>query len=419
VIKEPHVPLFYLVLCLSEAVDLIDPVLNGHHKRVAYIAYAIGLEMGLTSQEQDKLILAGLVHDCGALSLTERLDLLEFEHHRPNEHAELGYYLLKEFEPLSAEAQIVRYHHARWNQGQGSKSNGHEVPIGAHVVHLADRVAVLVNNQEEILGQAKRIREQIVGQSGRMFVPELVDIFSDLAAKEHFWLDATSSIIGSILARRTRLATVELSPAQLFSFAKLICQLIDFRSRFTATHSSGIAASASTLAKLVGFSERECHMMKVAGYFHDLGKLAVPTEILEKPGKLTEEEFSIIRSHTYHTYTILESIGDLDVINAWASFHHERLDGNGYPFHHKGGDLSLGSRIMAVADVLTAITEDRPYRQGMTHDEALNVLRRMAKDSALDSDIVSTLELHYDDVNSVRISKQAAAAKEYEEFGRV
>jgi len=157
-------------------------------------------------------------------------------------------------------------------------------------------------------------------------------------------------------------------------------------------------------------------MMKVAGHLHDLGKLAVPAEILEKPAKLTEEEFDIIKSHTFYTYSILETISDLDVINAWASFHHERLDGKGYPFRHKGEDLSLGSRIMAVADVFTAITEDRPYRKGMTSDRALQVLQQMAANSALDSGIVSLLTLHYNEIDSMRIDAQTAAMEEYQQF---
>lgn len=159
-------------------------------------------------------------------------------------------------------------------------------------------------------------------------------------------------------------------------------------------------------------------MMKIAGYLHNLGKLAVPLEILEKAAKLTEDEFNIIKSHTFYTCRILETISNLDVINTWASFYHERLDGKGYPFHHKGEDLSLGSRIMAVADVLTAVTEDRPHRKGMPSDGALQVLRQMAESSVLDSYVVSTLRLYYDEVNSVRIAARAAASKEYQEFGQ-
>jgi HD-GYP domain-containing protein (c-di-GMP phosphodiesterase class II) len=237
-----------------------------------------------------------------------------------------------------------------------------------------------------------------------------------LAPKEYFWLGVVSPSIDSILSNRVKLATIDLSIEDLLSLTKLFSHIIDFRSRFTATHSSGVAASAEALARFAGFSERECKMMRIAGYLHDLGKLAVPTEILEKPAKLTEEEFNVIRSHTFHTYRCLEPIGGLDLINTWASFHHERIDGTGYPFHHKGQDLSLGSRIMAVADVFTAITEDRPYRKGMTRDRALQLLRQMVENTALDSHIVSLLGLHFDEINSLRVAAQDVSFEEYQRF---
>lgn len=420
-IKEPRVQLLDLVLCLSNAMDLISPAVVNHHKQVACIAFNIATELGLSAEEQDNLLWAGLLHDSGALSLKDRIDTLEFEFgfkaRDPYKHAYLGYLLLKNFEPLSSVALIVRYHHLFWDEAGGSELEG-KVPLGSHILHLADRISVLINKQQEVLGQVKRIYEKIVEYSGKMFMPEAVDAFKSLAAKEYFWFDAASPSISSIIARGSRSATIELDTAGLLNLTNVFCHIIDFRSRFTATHSSGVAATAGAQAGFMGFSERECQMMKIAGRLHDLGKLAVPAEILEKPAKLTEDEFNIIKSHTFYTYRILETINELDVINTWASFHHERLNGKGYPFHYKGEDLSLGSRIMAVSDVFTAITEDRPYRKGMTSDKVLRVLEQMVDNSSLDSNIVSTLRLHFDEVNSIRIVAQAAAFKEYQEFGQ-
>lgn len=287
--------------------------------------------------------------------------------------------------------------------------------MGSHILHLADRIDVLINKQQEILGQVKGIVERIKEFSGKMFMPELVDAFMSLASKEYFWLSIVSPSIDSILNRFIS-TTIELNIENLLSLTKLFSHIIDFRSRFTAVHSSGVAATAEGLSRFAGFSERECKMMRIAGYLHDLGKLAVPVEILEKPAKLTEEEFNVIRSHTFYTYRILEPISGLDLINAWASLHHERMDGTGYPFHLKGQDLSLGSRIMAVADVFTALTEDRPYRRGMTRDRALEILREMAENSTLDPYVVSLLEFHFDDINSFRLSAQEASFEEYRRF---
>lgn len=98
-----HIPLFELVLCLAETVDLISQDLADHHKRVAYISFSIAREMGLTIEEQNNLVLAGLLHDSGGLSVKERLEALLFEAERPYQHAELGYRLYNKFKPLSSE----------------------------------------------------------------------------------------------------------------------------------------------------------------------------------------------------------------------------------------------------------------------------------------------------------------------------
>jgi HD-GYP domain-containing protein (c-di-GMP phosphodiesterase class II) len=410
-----NIPLFDLVTCLSGALDLVSQALADHHRQVAYIALSIAREYGLSEDQQEELVLAGALHDVGLFSLKEKLEARSFELEEPYRHAELGYLLLRVFEPFSDVATLVRFHHVPWDGGSGSHFKGMQVPIGSHILHLADRTVVLINRQQEVLGQVTGIVERIEQYSGKLFMPELVNTFKSLSQKDYIWLDVASPSIGSTLLRVIKLPTIELDVSGLLSLAKFFSHVIDFRSRFTATHSSGVAATAELLAKLAGFSERECQMMKVAGYLHDLGKLAVPAEILEKPAKLTVAEFNVIRSHTFHTYRTLEALSDLDIINAWASFHHERLDGSGYPFHLRGQDLPLGARLMAVADVFTAITEDRPYRKGMTSDAALQVLQQMADNSALDPSIVSLLELHFDEVDSARISAQAAAVKEYEQ----
>jgi len=416
-LRELQVPLFDLVMCLSNAVDLVSPAVVNHHKRVAYIASSIGEELGLPAGEKNDLLLAGMLHDIGALSLRERIETLQFEVEDPHKHAELGFLLLKMFKPFSAGvATLVRFHHVPWEKGEGSEFQGKQVPLGSHILHLADRVAVLVNNQQEILGQVKEICEVIEGRSGKMFVPELVNAFRSLATREYFWLDIVSQSVDLILYQGARLTTVKLDLESLLSLAKLFAQVIDFRSPFTATHSSGVATSAESLAEFLDFSERECRMMRIAGYLHDLGKLAVPPEILEKPAKLTPEEFNVIRSHTFYTCRTLERIDGLELVNAWAAFHHERLDGTGYPFHLKGEDLSLGSRIMAVADVFTAVTEDRPYRKGMTADRTLRILQGMAEDGALDPHVVSVLCEQFEEVNSARIAAQEAASASYLEL---
>lgn len=414
--SELRIGLFDLISCLSEAVDLVCPALVNHHERVAYIALSIGAGLNLPEKEKNELLLAGALHDIGAISLREKLDILQFETSGTRLHSELGYILLKSFAPLSGIADLVRFHHVSWSRGFGAEYKGNEVPVGSQILHLADRVAVLVKGQQEVLGQSDGICKKIREQSDRMFKPHLVEAFMELASREYFWFDLASPSINTILRRKATMETVITDMEGVFELAGLFRQVIDFRSRFTSTHSSGVSAAAYTLARLAKRSEQECMVVRAAGYLHDLGKLAVPKEILEKPAQLDGPERNIVKNHTYYTYRILETIPGLLEISSCAAFHHERLDGSGYPFHLTEKDISTAARIMAVADVFTAITEDRPYREGVSQDSALKILQDMARNAALDPDIVSLLGFYFEEVNAARISAQMAASREYEDI---
>jgi HD-GYP domain-containing protein (c-di-GMP phosphodiesterase class II) len=248
-----------------------------------------------------------------------------------------------------------------------------------------------------------------------MFSPELVDVFRRVASREYFWLDLSSPSIQTILSQRLRSAHIGTVSKDMLGFSELFSRIIDFKSPFTATHSSGVAASAEFLAQKAEFTQRECTAMRIAGYMHDLGKLAVPVEILDKPAHLSRNEYNVVRHHTFYTYRILEPIAPLQTINAWAAFHHERLDGSGYPFHLKEKDLPLGSQVMAVADVFTALTEDRPYRKGMKRSGAMKILDDMRSSAALNGDIVAMLRKHYDALDAVRKHAQTDARWKYKD----
>jgi len=293
-------------------------------------------------------------------------------------------------------------------------ANGEQVAQGCHLIHLADRIDILVSPRQFVLGQVDRIREKIDNNRGRLFQPQLVDAFQQLAAREFFWLDVQSARIDDLLRREFNLPTWRLEFEELRELAQLLSHIIDFKSPFTSTHTAGVASAAIALARLLPFSAEEREFIAIAGYLHDLGKLAIPAEILEKPAGLTVEEYGVMRSHTYHTRRILETIPSLRTVADWAAGHHERLDGSGYPFHLRS--LSLGARIIAVADVFTAITEDRPYRPGMPVDTARQILRGMAKSAQLDVHIVELLLANFHEINLERKAAQEKAADKYSQF---
>jgi len=408
---ENEILIYDVVWAISEAIDIVSPVLNSHHKKVAYISGNIAQKMGMSNVEIQDIVLASMLHDIGAFSMEERMKALAFDEDGAdlNRHAVLGYELLKDFEPLAKAAELIRYHHVVLNESTI------DIPLGSYIIHFADRISLLFDEQREILEQAPRIMEKIYERRD-VFHSGAIGAFESLAKFESFWVEAFLPSFGDAALRRMRFSKVIADLETLREFAKVIAQIIDFRSRFTATHSSGVAAVAMELSVFSGFSERECKMMEIAGYLHDLGKLAVPNEILEKNGALSDVEFNVVRKHTYFTYVVLSKIRGLEHITTWAAQHHERSDGNGYPFHIKGGDFSKLSRIMAAADIVTALTEDRPYRLGMDREEAEETLQGMVKNGGIDRNIVEIVNNNFSHINEVRKNAQQRAKDRYNAF---
>jgi HD-GYP domain-containing protein (c-di-GMP phosphodiesterase class II) len=404
-----------LVLSLSETMDMVSPQLVGHQHRVAVIAGAIGAEMGLAGRRLNTLILAGALHDIGAFSLRERLDCLQFEIEKPHEHAWMGSFFLRGIDVLAEETRIVSNHHLPWDEDPGEGCGGRVHP-GSHLIHLADRISVLVDPEREILSQRDEIVRRIRASSGSMFNPQAVEAFESVAVRQSFWFDLPSPDLGRLLRKVAGARTVPLSIGNLLGLSQIFARIIDYRSHFTASHSAGVASVAEKLALYAGFSEARRLMIRLAGFLHDLGKLAVPSEIIEKKGKLTGDEYNRVMRHTYFTSRAFERFEGFDEIRTWAAFHHERLDGTGYPFHLAAEELSPGSRILAVADVYAALTENRPYRQGMDPVKAVGVLHEMVRLSQLDAAMVELLAEHLDEVEQARLEAQGESLREYREM---
>lgn len=417
-LNKVKVNLYKLLQCISTAQDLVSPKLYNHHQQVAYLSYCLAREMQLPIEQQKDIFLASLVHDIGALSIDERLEVIEEEPLHINHHAFISARLFESFKPLQYAAKLIKYHHLPWEYGKGLIYNDDEVPYGSHVIHIADRICSAIKQDNNVLSQLPHILEHIKNNCNSLFDPKLFEGIEILAKQEYIWLDLVSN--NPIHSIDTALFDIiELGIDDNIELGLIFSQIIDFRSSFTARHSAGVANIAECLAQLAGFSNTECKMMLVAGYLHDLGKLAIDNSILEKPSALTDEEFNMIRSHTYYTYRLLDTIPQFKLINLWASYHHERMDGNGYPFHIKGENLSLGSRIMAVSDVFTAIMESRPYREGMTASQAVKVLRDMVDSGALDQHVVKLLLDNFSMINDLREKSQQEAEKRYESFLKI
>lgn len=410
------IPIFDFVLCLSEAVDMISPLVADHHKRTAQICYSLGKQLHLPEPDLRTLVIAAALHDVGGLTKGDRLSALDFEYQDPYGHSVLGYLLLKPFLPFAEVANVIRFHHVAWDNGKGATFDGIKVPMLSHLLQLADRIAILIDVNRDVLLQANNIVEKINVQSGTRFVPEHLEALLALRDKEYFWLDSVYMKDLNYLGRRIDFQEISLTEDDFLGLTNVFRRIIDFRSPFTATHSAGVAATAEALAMKLGFSGEDQKLITLAGLLHDLGKLAVPTEILEKPGLLTEEEFDLVKRHTYYTFHLLEPLKIMDIIRQWGALHHERLDGKGYPFHINEDELSLGSRVVAVADIFTALTENRPYRAGMDGAQAFKIITEMVGRGNLDTRVVSALEKNLALIDNERKMAQKSAVDEYQRF---
>lgn len=408
--------LFDLAFVLSDVMDMVSPLVHDHQKRTAYIAVRLGEEYGLDDHELTELILAALLHDIGAFSLKDRLDTLDFEFDNPHRHARLGYQLIKGFPPLAKEALIILYHHLPWEMPGYEEPDGRDVPVQSHILHLADRIAVLMDTGKDILRQVVPTVDVIMGRMGTTFMPGLTRPLMSLALSESFWLNAASPFLDVRLREKTDNGGPDLRSEDLPVLAQVLSRFIDFRSRYTATHSCGVAATGEALARSLDLAEEECRLMRIAGYLHDMGKLAIPSEIIEKPARLSDEEYRLMVDHPGRAAKILKTLPELGDASLWISQHHERLDGSGYPSHSGENEITLGARILAVADVFTAVTEDRPYRKGMKRERPLRCLRELAYSHQLDLDVMSVLESRFEDLNDLRRDAQETACSNYNEM---
>ena len=384
---------------LSLCLDFVRKGLRRHHRRVASIALGIAGEMGLPPGEKDTVFLASLVHDVGVSTWQGKEALHQFEVENPWEHCRAGFELMSRVRLLEFLGAVILSHHDRYAGANDSGLSGEAIPLPARIIHLADRVDVLLGYDRHVLVGVGEVTGRIRSLAGRHFDPAVVEAFLALAGRESFWLGLSDALcLNRSLDNACTVGEVGLDEADMRQMARMFAQVIDKKSRFTRRHSQHVAAVAVTLAGALGFSREDVVLMELAALTHDLGKLSVPEEILEKPGPLTPEEYAVMRQHTFYTYVILNESGAPSPIPEWAAYHHERLDGNGYPFHLDAARLDTGARLMAVADVFAALREDRPYRPGMNRRRVEEVMRRMAAESALCGEIVGALFDAYDAV---------------------
>lgn len=170
-----------------------------------------------------------------------------------------------------------------------------------------------------------------------------------------------------------------------------IVMLLSQKDEYTASHSKDVAKYAVIIADKLGLGKKERRILNKAGYLHDIGKIGISESILNKTGKLTKEEYEEIKKHSTIGYEIVSQYPNLKDVAIIVKYHHELLDGSGYPEGLKGDEIPLVAQILAVADVFSALTTDRPYREGFTFWKAFDIMAEMP----LNQQMVSVLKAHY------------------------
>ena len=197
--------------------------------------------------------------------------------------------------------------------------------------------------------------------------------------------------LGAYLYTRRKTRALEKKTEEMRGFARQITQafakVVDMKDKYTNGHSTRVAEYTAMLAKELGYDDDTVEKYYQIALLHDIGKIGVPPEVLNKPGKLTDEEFEVIKSHTSQGYEALKEISNMPELAVGAQAHHERPDGKGYPNHLKEGEIPRVAQIIAVADCFDAMYSNRPYRNRMNFDKAVSIIQEV-RGTQLTGDVV-------------------------------
>ncbi|MCX7922939.1 MAG: response regulator [Clostridia bacterium] len=173
---------------------------------------------------------------------------------------------------------------------------------------------------------------------------------------------------------------------------KSLAKAVEVKDKYTVGHAERVSLFATKIGKKMGLDEQQLKDITMAGLLHDIGKIGVPDLILNKPGRLTDEEFGLIQNHPVIGEEICSPIKSFDKVKRIIRHHHEKLNGRGYPDRIGSSEINIETRIMTVADIYDAVTSDRSYRKAMTKQEAFAILRESVSRGELDGQVVDAFD---------------------------
>jgi HD-GYP domain-containing protein (c-di-GMP phosphodiesterase class II) len=415
-----------LISALSYALDLTEGRSMGHSVRTCVMGMRLAQHIGLSMGEQADLYYALLLKDAGCSSNSSRLfhilnadeirakrdvkttdwtkvgfESLNFalthvatESPLPQRmwkllqvaatqqadsrdlvkiRCERGSYIAKKLGFSEVVAQGIHSLDEHWNGGgYPDHLMGNEIPIFSRIANLCQTLEVFYESRGE-----EDALDAVQARSGRWFDPELVAATMALSKQGILWLGLDSKdLLENVLVMEPEERRLVADDATVDSICLAFADIIDAKSPFTYQHSNGVADAAMDIAIHFGMTELEKKQLRRAALMHDIGKLSVPNSILEKPGKLTDDEWQVVRDHPYYTFQILKRIPAFKSFSSDAAAHHERLDGSGYWRRLSGDNISQVARILSVADVFDALRAKRPYRDALPLEKVFSIMRK-------------------------------------------
>ena len=396
-----------LLSAFSFALDCVEAelihVTSNHGKRVAYMSVCMAEKMGVSDDALRDLAACALLHDNALTqyineefySDISNIDTLKVSSDdiTPRQlgmHCIYGEKNLEKYPFKTGVKDVILYHHEEADGSGPFEKKWTEVPLFARIIHFSDMLDAFCKAQkfdEDVFNKAVHFIEK---NKDKRFDSEVTKMFFDAFDKEEF-SRLGDEHIEEYFWEKVPCEKSFYSFNVLKDLADLFAKIIDYKSEFTSRHSLGVARTASKISEIMGYDKVICDKMYLAGTLHDVGKIAIGNEILEKPARLTDEEFAKMKNHAGYTYMILSKVDGFEEIRDIAAFHHERLDGSGYPFGKRADELTTLQRIMACADIYQALTEKRPYKDGMDHDKACEILKDMADKNWIDKNITEVI----------------------------
>ncbi|MEG0277471.1 MAG: HD domain-containing protein [Coprobacillus sp.] len=359
-----------------------------HGKKIAYFCYLIGQYYQLNDKDLNDFIGCAILHDNG---LTEYYKYGESV--KDNDflkiHCLVGEDNIKLLPFYDNIKNVIKYHHENAEGSGPFQLTFQDTPLLSQIIHICDWADIEYYLENMSLAQYNQMIKEMKELKDIQFTGEMLDVFEKVITYDV--IKNYPEKINTFLQEGSHILYHELSNSEMLSICHLFARVIDGKSHHTSSHSIGVASKATRMGIYYHFDEDTLSKLFFAGAMHDVGKLIISRDILEKPERLTNQEYAYIQTHAYYTYTILKEMALGEIVN-WASYHHEKLDGSGYPFGKKANELDFNSRLMACCDIYQALTESRPYKEPISHEDTITIMRKMAQENKIDKQIVEDMD---------------------------